>query len=80
MRRRYAWPMTNRDELQRMLERLDDEVTAGMRDNPDRDAFWPEFAMQSNAVLEAAGNEHFDWVSARIADMLQRHGIPVPEA
>ncbi|WP_043694609.1 hypothetical protein [Luteibacter sp. 9133] len=72
--------MTNRDELRQMLERLDSEVTIGLRDNPDRDAFWPEFAMQSNAVLEAAGDEHFDWVSAEIADMLHRHGIPAPEA
>ncbi|SKB47180.1 MULTISPECIES: hypothetical protein [Luteibacter] len=72
--------MTNRDELRQMLERLDSEVTTGLRDNPDRDAFWPEFAMQSNAVLEAAGDEHFDWVSAEIADMLHRHGIPAPEA
>jgi hypothetical protein len=80
MSRRYACGMTDRDELQRMLERLDHEVTAGLRDNPDRDAFWPAFAAQSDKVLEAAGDEHFGWVSAEIAGMLQRHGIPVPEA
>lgn len=72
--------MTHQDDLQRMLDRLETEVAAGLRDNPDRDAFWPDFAAQSNAVLEAAGAEHFDWVSAGISEILQRHGIAVPEA
>lgn len=72
--------MTHQDDLQRMLDRLETEVAAGLRDNPDRDAFWPDFAAQSNSVLEAAGAEHFDWVSASISEILQRHGIAVPEA
>lgn len=72
--------MSERDDLQSMLDRLDREVAVGLRDNPDRDAFWPDFAARSNAVLEAAGAEHFDWVSAGISEILQRHGVPVPEA
>lgn len=72
--------MGQQDDLQSMLDRLDQEVAAGLRDNPDRDAFWPDFAALSNPVLEAAGAEHFDWVSGSIAEILQRHGIAVPEA
>ena len=72
--------MSEKEQLQNMLDRLDREVAAGLRDNPDRDAFWPDFAARSDAVLEAAGAEHFDWVSSGIAEILQRHGVAVPEA
>ncbi|QDE40084.1 hypothetical protein FIV34_13080 [Luteibacter pinisoli] len=72
--------MSHRDDLQGMLGRLDTEVGTGLRDNPDPDAFWPTFATLSNTVLEAAGPEHFDWVSSEISAMLARYGIPVPEA
>ncbi|WP_157006637.1 hypothetical protein [Luteibacter yeojuensis] len=72
--------MSHQDDLQGMLGRLDAEVASGLRDNPDPDAFWPTFAALSNAVLEAAGPDDFDWVSGEIAAMLARHGIPVPEA
>ncbi len=63
-----------------MLERLDSEVARDLHDNPDPDAFWPAFAQKSNAVLEAAGPDHFDWVSAEVSAILQRHGVAVPEA
>lgn len=72
--------MSQRQELERLLERLDAEVAADLRDNPDPDAFWPAFARKSDAVLDAAGPEHFDWVSAEVAAILQRHGVPAPEA
>lgn len=72
--------MSHQEDLQGMLGRLDAEVAAGLRDNPDPDAFWPTFAAQSNTVLEAAGPDDFDWVSAEISAILARHGIPVPEA
>jgi hypothetical protein len=72
--------MTNRNELQEMLDRLDAEVAERLRETADRDAFWPVFAEASNEVLEAAGPEHFDWVSSRIDEMLGRYGISVPEA
>ena len=76
----YPWAMGHREDLQGMLDRLDTEVAAGLRDNPDPDAFWPTFATQSNIVLEAAGSDDFDWVSSEISVILARHGIPVPEA
>jgi hypothetical protein len=72
--------MTHRDDLQRMLDRLATEVQAGLHENPDPDAFWPTFATQSNFVLEAAGPEHFDWVSSEVSSILMKHGISVPEA
>jgi hypothetical protein len=72
--------MTHHDDLQRMLDRLAIEVEAGLHENPDPDAFWPTFATQSNLVLEAAGPEHFDWVSSEVSAILMKHGISVPEA
>lgn len=72
--------MSLHDDLTRMLGRLDEEVARDLRENPDPDAFWPMFAQKSNAVLEAAGPEHFDWVSAEVSAILHRHGVPVPEA
>ncbi|QWT22213.1 hypothetical protein KPL74_09410 [Bacillus sp. NP157] len=72
--------MANRDQLQTMLARLDTEVATGLRDNRDPDAFWPTFAEQSDSVLQAAGPDDFDWVSAEISAILTRHGISIPEA
>ena len=72
--------MTNRNELQEMLDRLDADVAERLRETEDRDAFWPVFAAASNEVLEAAGSEDFDWVSSRIDEMLGRYGISTPEA
>ncbi|MEX1826749.1 hypothetical protein [Luteibacter sp. CQ10] len=72
--------MSQRDDLERMLGRLDAEVESDLRDNPDPDAFWPAFAQKSNAVLEAAGPEHFDWVSSEVSAILHRHGVSAPEA
>ena len=72
--------MTPHDDLERMLGRLDAEVARDLRDNPDPDAFWPMFARKSNAVLEAAGPEHFDGVSAEVSAIRHRHGVSVPEA
>ena len=72
--------MTERKALQAMLDRLASDVEAGLHVNPDPDAFWPTFATQSSLVLEAAGPEHFDWVSSEVSAILMKHGISVPEA
>jgi len=72
--------MTNRNDLKSMLDELETRVTGQLRDGADVNAFWPVFATESNRVLEAAGPDDFDWVSSQIDDMLQRHGVPVPEA
>lgn len=68
------------DDLKTMLADLDARMAAELRDNPDADAFWPTFAAQSDAVLEAAGPDHSDWVSSELTAMLQRYGVSVPEA
>ena len=71
---------TPRDQLQTMLDAIAQKVPHLLRETGDRDEFWSAFATLTDPPLAAAGPEDFDWVSARITEMLEASGVTPPEA
>lgn len=70
----------SRDQLQSMLDGIAQRIPQLLRDTSDRDEFWSAFATLADTPLAAAGPEDFDWVSARITEMLAACGVTPPEA
>lgn len=71
---------SSRDQLELDLQQLHDQVPRLLRGNEDRDEFWPAFATLADPILEAAGPDDYDWVSAQITGILQSNDITPPEA
>jgi len=71
---------TPRDQLQAMLDNIAQQVPHLLRETDDRDEFWTAFANLTDPPLAAAGPEDFDWVSAKITEMLAACGVTPPEA
>lgn len=71
---------TPREQLQAMLDGIAQQIPRLLRETPDRDEFWSAFADLTDPPLAAAGPEDFDWVSARITEMLAACGVTPPEA
>jgi len=70
--------MTNRDDLQKALNRIEGHLPGLLDAHTDASDFWPAFAGEADAVLEGAPAEHHDWVAGKLESMLTFHGAPAP--
>ena len=71
---------TPREQLQSMLDGIAQQVPHLPRKNANRAECWSDFATLTEPKPAAAGPEDFDWVSARITEMLAACGVTPPEA
>lgn len=64
-----------RTELETELSALEQAVATLLAEHEDPADFWPAFAWQADAIVEAAGPADSEWVHERLDELLARHGL-----
>ena len=67
----------SRAHLQKLLNNLEDQLPAMIRELPDPADFWQAFAGQADVIADAAaGPEEFQWVQNWLEGMLLHLSAP----
>jgi hypothetical protein len=65
----------NRSELDSILDELERELPALLKDTEDEEDFLMAFAALSEAIEDSVDPEDLPYVRKRIDDMLGKHGV-----
>ncbi|HEY2346962.1 MAG TPA: hypothetical protein VGH80_13975 [Xanthomonadaceae bacterium] len=65
----------NRSELDSILDELEKELPALLKDTEDEEDFLMAFAALSDAIEDSVDPEDLPYVRQRIDDMLGKHGV-----